>query len=57
MVGIVGKSGSGKSTLLAILGGYAVPSAGKVQVACRNLLALSTRLRQVREQEWLAETA
>lgn len=43
MVGIVGKSGSGKSTLLAILGGYAVPSAGKVRVAGRDLLALSPR--------------
>ena len=41
MVGIVGKSGSGKSTLLAILGGYAVPSAGKVRVAGHDLLAMS----------------
>ncbi|HWE61717.1 MAG TPA: ABC transporter ATP-binding protein [Chloroflexota bacterium] len=42
MVGIVGKSGSGKSTLLAILGGYAVPSAGKVRVAGHDLLTLSS---------------
>jgi ABC-type lipoprotein export system ATPase subunit len=41
MVGIVGKSGSGKSTLLAILGGYAVPSAGKVRVAGFDMRAIS----------------
>ncbi|MGH2343622.1 MAG: ATP-binding cassette domain-containing protein, partial [Chloroflexota bacterium] len=41
MVGIVGKSGSGKSTLLAILGGYAVPSAGKVRVAGFDMRTLS----------------
>jgi ABC-type lipoprotein export system ATPase subunit len=43
MVGIVGKSGSGKSTLLSILGGYDIPSAGKVRVAGHDLLALSGR--------------
>jgi ABC-type lipoprotein export system ATPase subunit len=43
MVGIVGKSGSGKSTLLNILGANDVPTAGTVQVAGYNLLALSAK--------------
>jgi ABC-type lipoprotein export system ATPase subunit len=41
MVGIVGKSGSGKSTLLSILGGYALPSAGKVRVAGYDMRTIS----------------
>lgn len=40
LIAIVGKSGSGKSSLLQILGGLSRPSAGKVQVDGKDMLAL-----------------
>ena len=43
MVAVVGASGSGKTTLLNILAGYDSPSAGKVTVGDRDLVAMSGR--------------
>jgi predicted ABC-type transport system involved in lysophospholipase L1 biosynthesis ATPase subunit len=40
-VALLGKSGSGKSTLLNILGGLDRPTAGRVEVAARDLARLS----------------
>lgn len=40
---LLGKSGSGKSTLLNLLGGLDRPSSGRIDVAGRDLAALSSR--------------
>ena len=45
LLGIVGPSGSGKSSLLALLGGLALPSAGRVEVLGQDLGRLSERER------------
>jgi peptide/nickel transport system ATP-binding protein len=45
MMAIVGVSGSGKSTLLNVIGGLDVPSAGQVEVAGYDLLAMDRRRR------------
>lgn len=42
-VALLGKSGSGKSTLLNLIGGLDRPSVGTLQVAGKNLGALSAR--------------
>ena len=42
-VSIVGTSGSGKSTLLTILAGFERPSAGRVVVADKDVVAPRTR--------------
>ena len=47
LMAIIGNSGSGKSTLLNVIGGLDLPSAGKITVAGRDLLALS-RLELIR---------
>jgi putative ABC transport system ATP-binding protein len=41
LVALRGKSGSGKSTLLAIIGGLDRPSSGQVEVAGRDVTAMS----------------
>jgi ABC-type lipoprotein export system ATPase subunit len=41
MMAIIGSSGSGKSTLLNMLGGLDTPSAGKLSVDGKNLLAMN----------------
>ena len=44
-VAITGRSGAGKSTLLSLIGGLAVPSAGRVVVAGTDIARLSERER------------
>lgn len=43
LMAIIGNSGSGKSTLLNMLGGLDVPSAGKLTVDGKNLLAFTPK--------------
>jgi spermidine/putrescine transport system ATP-binding protein len=38
---LLGPSGSGKTTLLSVIGGFTVPSAGRVAIAGRDVTALS----------------
>jgi spermidine/putrescine transport system ATP-binding protein len=38
---LLGPSGSGKTTLLSVIGGFTVPSAGKVAIAGRDVTALT----------------
>ena len=40
---LLGPSGSGKTTLLSILGGFVVPSQGKVFIARRGLHSIAAR--------------
>ena len=51
MVALVGPSGAGKSTLLNVVGGLDSPSAGKVQVAEHDLLALSDKQRIIYKRD------
>jgi peptide/nickel transport system ATP-binding protein len=51
MMALIGASGSGKSTLLNVIGGLDVPSAGKVQVAGRDLLSINDKERVLYKRE------
>lgn len=51
ILALVGPSGAGKSTLLNVIGGLDVPSAGKVQVADHDLLAMNNKQRVTYKRE------
>ncbi|HUV29303.1 MAG TPA: ATP-binding cassette domain-containing protein [Anaerolineales bacterium] len=51
ILALVGPSGAGKSTLLNVIGGLDTPSAGKVQVANYDLLAMKDRQRVTYKRE------
>lgn len=51
ILALVGPSGAGKSTLLNVIGGLDTPSAGKVQIADYDLLAMKDRQRVTYKRE------
>jgi len=51
ILALVGPSGAGKSTLLNVIGGLDTPSAGKVQVANYDLLAMKDKQRVTYKRE------
>jgi len=51
ILALVGPSGAGKSTLLNVIGGLDTPSAGKVQVANYDLLAMKDKGRVIYKRE------
>ena len=51
ILALVGPSGAGKSTLLNVIGGLDSPSAGKVQVANYDLLAMKSKQRVTYKRE------
>jgi peptide/nickel transport system ATP-binding protein len=51
ILALVGPSGAGKSTLLNVIGGLDSPSAGKVQVAQYDLLAMKAKQRVTYKRE------
>ena len=51
ILALVGPSGAGKSTLLNVIGGLDTPSAGKVQVANYDLLAMQDKQRVTYKRE------
>ena len=54
LTALVGRSGSGKTTLLNIIGGLDLPTSGSVQVAGRDVTAMTDRQRMVLRRETVA---